>query len=814
MLRRAAVARLNRGGNGDPVEETASGGGGARRKPQKPVGWLVRAAFGLVAIACVVLLLDPLSRSTAWSRIPREPDSAWEYGSGLGQEECVLREAVRWPSTRQFVDASETALAGGLRVAAAERLVVAIHDHALSITKPNQPPGVNPAGRVSGAGGSWVGSAAAPLQWLDIAAAAGRRFTGQLPRSSARLHERDSGDRSSTGPDYMAGVDVGAMPELQVVWLDWDALDGHEAFRGADVPSGANEQFRLVVEEVKPSTMAFSGRASRADAAFASDTITDEVGSIRVHIRGASVWGALRGLQALEKLVAVAPESSSSGCVAFLPVVPSLVVDEPGFAHRGLLLDLVSNWWSPQQLRDAVDAAAALQLNALHLQFTGDAAFTLEVPGHSQLAVEGGIGMTEFFWLGRFNPNTAEGLAEADAALQATGGLRGRQSRDNEHRNVIRGGDVNGDGLEGFRYETAMLSKLVRYALERGVRIVPELALPGGAAAWGVAEPVVAVNCPRWDSRHLGGWGHPLGSEQEAVEVVGDVLHAVAEVFPDPLMRLGGSTVGYGCYDEAAGQVHPQDRPGMTVDEPASAPSTFAMEPPTNFGLRKMRAFETDLQERMLLPLFDAGKVFGRDEAWLRAFQPDVDSFGSAVAPSRLWIVDETSHVALRSSEQPLTRLPYWAMFSADFDLRDRSRWHHMLHTRLPGATALGGTLGAVARAAELSASELGPEDWARVAVFSARMWNARVSDEESDAGLGRVSREAQSGVAQLLRRLEIAVPALRAVPAEGLLVVQDDSRLQRSPYPNGARDNELRAWLKDKMRRGIVSDDSGVLLQ
>ncbi len=108
------------------------------------------------------------------------------------------------------------------------------------------------------------------------------------------------------------------------------------------------------------------------------------------------------------------------------------IEDSPRFAWRGLSLDIVRHWFSPDQIRAVIDLLAVLKMNVLHLHLTDFQAWRYEVPGYPELTA--GV----------------EHLTSAD------------------------------------------LDDLAEYACERFVTLVPEVDLPGHTAAVARALPHLA----------------------------------------------------------------------------------------------------------------------------------------------------------------------------------------------------------------------------------------------------------------------------------------------------------------------------------
>jgi hexosaminidase len=98
------------------------------------------------------------------------------------------------------------------------------------------------------------------------------------------------------------------------------------------------------------------------------------------------------------------------------------------------------------------------------------------------------------------------------------------------------------DGVpHGGFYTRAELAALVRHAADRGVRIVPELEMPGHARAALAAYPELGVHgkrLPVWSS-----WGvceDIFGVHDRALDFCREVLGQIVDIFPDRYVHLGG----------------------------------------------------------------------------------------------------------------------------------------------------------------------------------------------------------------------------------------------------------------------------------
>ena len=156
--------------------------------------------------------------------------------------------------------------------------------------------------------------------------------------------------------------------------------------------------------------------------------------------------------------------------------------DAPRFPWRGLLLDVARHFLPLAALEGVIDGLALLRMNVLHLHLCDDQAF-------------------------RFGSRAWPELAADD------------------------------------HYTPAGLQALVAYAADRGVRIVPELDVPGHVTSWLRAYPEWGCEeAP--ESRRFGVHEACLNPADEQVyAALGDLLTELAAVFPDDYVHIGGDEV-------------------------------------------------------------------------------------------------------------------------------------------------------------------------------------------------------------------------------------------------------------------------------
>lgn len=153
--------------------------------------------------------------------------------------------------------------------------------------------------------------------------------------------------------------------------------------------------------------------------------------------------------------------------------------DEPRFAWRGLMIDVARHFASVDSLKRQIDAMERLKLNVLHLHFSDDEAFRIQSSAF---------------------PDLTKGL---------------------------------GDEF----YTQAQIRDLVSYAAQRGVRVVPELDVPGHAGAILRAYPQYVSGPPP------AGGGTLNPALPETYTFLEKLFGELGSLFNDPDFHIGGDEV-------------------------------------------------------------------------------------------------------------------------------------------------------------------------------------------------------------------------------------------------------------------------------
>lgn len=217
-----------------------------------------------------------------------------------------------------------------------------------------------------------------------------------------------------------------------------------------------------------------------------------------------SIWGALYGLDTFSQLVQ--REVPNGGFI--LRGTPIMISDAPRYPWRGLLLDTSNHFLELSTIFRLIDGLSAAKLNVLHWHIMDSYSF----------------------------PFASEKFPE----LHEDGRWTAEMSRNSVGYNSI--------------YTPDAVRAVVKYATQRGVRVIPEIDMPGHGYSWGLSDTLrqITAACPLYVDE----LGHiddvPLDPTNPLTyEVVTGVLQELAEIFPDQYFHLGGDEVKYGCWNES-----------------------------------------------------------------------------------------------------------------------------------------------------------------------------------------------------------------------------------------------------------------------
>ena len=169
--------------------------------------------------------------------------------------------------------------------------------------------------------------------------------------------------------------------------------------------------------------------------------------------------------------------------------VPAVhIEDHPRFAWRGLMIDAARHWMPVAVIERNLDAMAAVKLNVLHWHLSDDQGFRVET---------------------RLFPK------------------------------------LHQLGSDGKFYTQEQVRKVVAYARDRGIRVVPEFDMPGHATSWLTAYPELGSAAgPYQIQRRWGIFEPTLNPANDGLYTLLDAwIGEMAALFPDDYFHIGGDEV-------------------------------------------------------------------------------------------------------------------------------------------------------------------------------------------------------------------------------------------------------------------------------
>ena len=212
---------------------------------------------------------------------------------------------------------------------------------------------------------------------------------------------------------------------------------------------------------------------------------SDESYRLTVDATGVNIAANTRfgALRAMETLLQLIQNGPENTSVPWVTIE-----DAPRFPWRGLLLDSARHFIPLEDIKRQIDGMAAAKLNVLHWHLTDDQGWrfaSTRYPKLTQLA------------------------------------------------------------SDGMFYTQDEMRDVVRYAAARGIRVVPEIDMPGHASAIAVAYPeLMSAPGPYEMERHWGVLKPVLDPTKEGTYTFAEaMIGELAAIFPDPYLHIGGDEV-------------------------------------------------------------------------------------------------------------------------------------------------------------------------------------------------------------------------------------------------------------------------------
>lgn len=208
-----------------------------------------------------------------------------------------------------------------------------------------------------------------------------------------------------------------------------------------------------------------------------------------ITIQAPTVWGALHALRTLQQLIIY-----ENGTYYIEGSVE--IADGPNYPHRGVLIDSGRNFLSLDVIKEHIDLMALTKLNVLHWHLIDTQSWPIELKSY---------------------PNVLEGSYSKEET-----------------------------------YSQLDIKSIIQYAYERGIRVIPEVDLPGHAnAGWvSIDSDIVACKNNWWADVAVEPPGGQLDiAYDKTYEVVEDVFDELNSLFPDNYFHVGHDELNAICYN-------------------------------------------------------------------------------------------------------------------------------------------------------------------------------------------------------------------------------------------------------------------------
>lgn len=184
--------------------------------------------------------------------------------------------------------------------------------------------------------------------------------------------------------------------------------------------------------------------------------------------------------------------------------VDCYIEDSPKYRYRGLMLDICRHFFDADTIMRIIDIMSQVKLNKLHLHLSDDQGFRIEIKKYPELNL---VGSTR---------NGSE---------------------------VVKNGKRYVDDKVVSGYLTQCdIQKLVSYASERHIDIIPEIDLPGHCVALLTAFPQFSCTGQVTEVRKQWGISKDIlcAGNEKVYPFICDVLDEICEMFPSQYVHLGG----------------------------------------------------------------------------------------------------------------------------------------------------------------------------------------------------------------------------------------------------------------------------------
>lgn len=224
----------------------------------------------------------------------------------------------------------------------------------------------------------------------------------------------------------------------------------------------------------------------------------------KIIIQAATGQGIFYGIQTLRQII---EKDSPSGYF----VGGIRIEDKPAFSWRAFMLDESRNFKGVKAVKQLLDEMALLKLNTFHWHLTDDQGWRIEIKKYPLLTQ-----------IGARRDSTQSGIWPS--------GWQSTVYDTAPH--------------EGF-YTQEQIGEILQYAKERHITVIPEIEMPGHASAAIASYPWLGVSKQKVGVPAKFGVHYEIFdfTDNRVEQFLKDVLDEVFEVFPSPVVHIGGDEV-------------------------------------------------------------------------------------------------------------------------------------------------------------------------------------------------------------------------------------------------------------------------------
>lgn len=220
-------------------------------------------------------------------------------------------------------------------------------------------------------------------------------------------------------------------------------------------------------------------------------TVDKSNNDFKATIKAANFYGSRHGLETLSQLI-IFDEIKSE----FLLVEKCAISDAPKFVHRGISLDTSRNFFPVERLKKTINGLAMVKMNTFHWHISDSQNFPLLLKSHPDLALNSAYSADKMY----------------------------------TPKDVI---------------------EIVKYAKARGVRVIPEIDIPGHSNEGWYKKNL--TSCFSYQPEHYCKGAHPCGqldpSKDEVYKVLEDIYKELVEYIDPEIIHMGGDEVFMECWN-------------------------------------------------------------------------------------------------------------------------------------------------------------------------------------------------------------------------------------------------------------------------